>query len=73
MNTVPIKAVLSADQDAALDTYIDWFARQYGITLTKSQVFRTALGKLIQDAGITWPPDPQHGGDRRSEDTRKKE
>ncbi len=66
MSSVDVRMKFDAEQLAALDAYLDRLYEQFGLRVTRSQAIRDMVGKQIREAGMAWPDDPQHGGDRRS-------
>jgi hypothetical protein len=70
MPSVDVRLKFSAGQLAALDAYREVLARQYGVSVSRSQAIRDLIGHQVEAAGIQWPDDPQLGGDRRSQGQR---
>ncbi len=66
MSSVDVRMKFDAEQVAALDAYLDRLYENFGLRVTRSQAIRDMVGKQIREAGMAWPDDPQHGGDRRS-------
>lgn len=66
MSSVDVRMKFDAEQLAALDAYLDMLYEKFGLRVTRSQAIRDMVGKQIREAGMPWPDDPQHGGDRRS-------
>ena len=66
MSSVDVRLKFNAGQLAALDAYLEEVYEKYGLHVTRSQAIRDMVGKQIREAGMAWPDDPQHGGDRRS-------
>ena len=66
MASVDVRMKFDAAQLAALDAYLDLLYEQFGLRVTRSQAIRDMVGKQIREAGLAWPDDPQHGGDRRA-------
>lgn len=67
MSSVDVRLKFDAEQLAALDAYLDMLYDKFGLRVTRSQAIRDMVGKQIREAGMAWPDDPQHGGDRRSD------
>ena len=65
MSSVDVRMKFDAEQLAALDAYLEMLYEKFGLRVTRSQAIRDMVGKQIREAGMAWPDDPQHGGDRR--------